>query len=161
MTTPQPNATTPIPRPGDPTDIGPIVSLPIGRILGATIAGCLVGGAFGWLMLLLLSPDHQVIAAYGAAGAIVAHLVVVVFERPWRKQRLGKWAFTILHGSVISLMAALASFGVLYSATRLSVAPLGLTTAGAWFIGNLAKVLAYGRFARAADAVPAGPTGVA
>lgn len=144
-----------------PTDVGPLVSLPTGQLVGAVILGSAVGSLIFWLALRNIRPDDQMVALWGGGAALAAHFVAIAFERPWRTQRLGRWAFTLLHGSVISVIASLAAFALLYSATRLPEAPLGLTVAGVWFIGNFAKVLAYGRFARAAGlAVSAEPTGV-
>lgn len=151
-------AETPENRPyRPPSEVGPLVRLPGLRLAVASVVGAAIPALPAWAVIQRLRPDDLATIAPGCAAAAVAHLVALLVERPWRKQRLGQWPFTILHASLVSVLVVLASVVLLYSSTTLGAAALSLVAAGAWLTGFLAKVFVFGRFAKAAEAGPIPP----
>lgn len=135
-------------RPASPIDAGPTTNLPGVRLGLAAVGGVIGVTAIAAIAAGQVRPGAGAIsAAVGGAGAALAHLLAGVAERPWRTQPIGRWAFTIMHLSLASILVVLAWIVSLYSLPALDRVSLALAAAGAWFGGLLAKVAVFGTFA--------------
>lgn len=138
-----------------PVDAGPIVRLPWKRLALAAVGGIAATTAVAALIAWNLRQGPGALSAVaGGAGAALAHAVAGVMEQPWKPRALGRWAFTIMHVSLGSILVVLAWIGLLYSAPQFDAVSLALAAAGAWFGGLLAKVAAFGSFAKDAESNP-------
>lgn len=139
-----------------PVDAGPVVAIPGGRLALAALGGILaVTAVAAFIAWSVRSGPGAVSALAGAGGAILAHGLAGLVEQPWKARPLGRWAFAIMHVSLGSILVVLAWIGLLYSAPQFDAASLALSAAGAWFGGLLAKVAAFGTFAKAVESNPA------
>lgn len=138
-----------------PVDAGPIVPIPGGRLALLTLGGILAVTAVAvFIAWSVRQSPGAISAAAGSVGAVLAHGVAALVERPWKPRPLGRWAFAIMHVSLGSILVVLAWIGLLYSAPQFDAASLALSAAGAWFGGLLAKVAAFGSFAKAVESDP-------
>lgn len=138
-----------------PVDAGPVVKLPWLRLALAAGAGVAATTAVAALIAMNLRQGPGALSAVaGGAGAALAHGVAGALEQPWKPKPLGRWAFTIMHVSLASILVVLAWIGLLYSAPQFDAVSLALAAAGAWFGGLLAKVAAFGSFAKDAESNP-------
>ncbi len=136
------------PRPTSPVDAGPVTTLPGVRMALAAIGGVVGVTAVAAIAAGQIRPGAGAISAVvGGAGAALAHLLAGAAERPWRPRPIGRWAFTIMHLSLASILVVLAWIVSLYSLPALDRVSLALAAAGAWFGGLLAKVALFGTFA--------------
>lgn len=136
------------PRPTSPVDAGPMTKLPGVRLGLAALGGVAAATAVAALAAGQIRPGAGAISAVvGGAGAALAHMLAGLAERPWRTRPIGRWAFTIMHLSLASILVVLAWIVSLYSLPALDRVSLALAAAGAWFGGLLAKVAVFGTFA--------------
>jgi hypothetical protein len=147
---------TPPPR-ISPIDAGPWVTLPTARLLAAMVVGAGLAAGLAWAMTYFLKPSGIRAVPWGFFSAIVAHGVAIGFIRPWRPRYLGQWAFAVLRASLGAILLVLLSLVLVYSATRPDPVILGLTAVGAWFVGLLSLVSAYGSYVKG---LPGEPTPV-
>ena len=136
--------------------MAPVVALPTVQMLGAVLlAGVLVGAA-GWLVTGAVRPSGQVAAWVGAGLSVVALWAALLGQSPWKARSLATWPFSILFGSVASLVLVLIGLILLYSATPLDGVTLALSIVASWFGGFFAEVMVYGRHVKTFDGVGAG-----
>lgn len=139
-----------------PVDAGPVVTIPGARLALSTLGGILaVTAVAAFIAWSVKQGPGALSAVVGAGGAVLAHGLAGLLEQPWKPRPLGRWAFAIMHVSLGSILVVLAWIGLLYSAPQFDAASLALSAAGAWFGGLLAKVAAFGAFAKAVESNPA------
>lgn len=142
-------------RKGSPIDAGPRVRLPAGQLALGTLVGVAIVTGLAALIANSIRPAGGGVSALaGGGGAVVAHALGLVGDRPWRTLALGRWSFTILHVSLGTTLVLLAWIGLLYSAPQIDATSLSLSAAGAWFGGLLAKVALFGVFAGKVESDP-------
>jgi len=127
-------------------DVGPMVTLPLFRLLaaawGATaVVGFVSQGVWSWLGRL--TPGVKDGIWLGAACVAVAHLVGLLALRPWSARRLGRWPFAWLVGRGASFVAVLLVAALLYSSARPEPLAFGLVIATGYFAALIAEVVAY------------------
>ena len=140
---------------GPETNIGPKKSLPMVPILAAVVLSAVIVSVLSWLLSGKLRPTTTVEPWFGgglAALSLVAS--ILFFLKPWRTRTLGQWGFAIFHMSLLSLAPVLVGLVLLYSLSGMDAVVLGLTAAGAWWIGFLATVFVFGRVAKATECHP-------
>ncbi len=138
-----------------PVDAGPVVAIPGGRLALSALGGILlVTVVAAFIAWSVRQGPGALSAVVGAGGAVLAHGVAALIEQPWKPRPLGRWAFAIMHVSLASILVVLAWIGLLYSAPQIDSASLALSASGAWFGGLLAKVAAFGSFAKAVESNP-------
>lgn len=131
-----------------PVDVGPWITLPTGRLLGAMALGAAFAGAVGGLAVWFLKPGSVSAAGWAMAAAVASHLVSITMIQPWKPRFLGQWPFAVLRASAVSILLILVFLVLIYSAARPDPAVLGLMAVGAWFVGLLSLVSAYGSYIR-------------
>ncbi|MFG0256440.1 MAG: hypothetical protein ACF8GE_00890 [Phycisphaerales bacterium JB043] len=134
---------------------GEKISLPSVQLVVSALLGAGLVSVLGWALAGQFRPSATIEAWVGgglSGGSLV--LVILVFLRPWRSQTRGIWSFALLHTSVISMGPVILGVVVLYSSSGLDSVVVGLTAAGAWWIGFLATVFVFGRVARSTTPSP-------
>ena len=133
-------------------DVGPLLTLPLGRLgLAATGAAVLVGAA-GWVVCLMFAPLPKgpwVLAVWLGVGAVViAKWAGLLAMRPWSARRLGKWPFVWLIGRGTSFVLVLLLAVLIYSSTQPRPLTFGLAIAAGYFAALLAEVAVYASHVR-------------
>lgn len=152
--TPAPEPATIEPRRISPIDVGPWMTLPTGRLAAAMLGGVAVATAATWGAAFWLKPAGATAALLAGAAAGSALLIALLGIRPWKPRFLGQWPFAVLRASVVSMGLSLAFLVLLYSASHPDPAVFGLATVGAWFVGLLCLVAAYGSHIKGIAAGP-------
>ncbi|MEM8834873.1 MAG: hypothetical protein AAGD00_03530 [Planctomycetota bacterium] len=128
------------------------VSLPVAGMLLAGPAGALCfAGLIAAVGAVAPLPD-PVSALLGGATVAAGLLVGALASTPWVARPMATWAFVLLAGQGLSLIASLlVGVGVYLT---LDPAPLsfGMTGALGYLAGQLAQVRVFSRVAKAADA---------
>ncbi|MHC4975263.1 MAG: hypothetical protein ACYTF7_01505 [Planctomycetota bacterium] len=128
---------------------GEKISLPTLRLVVAALLGGGLVALLAWALAGRFRPGASIEPWVGGGlGGGTLALLIVVFLRPWRRQSRGVWSFAMLHTSMVSLVGVLVGFVLLYFSSGLDAVVLGLTAAGAWWIGFLATVFVFGRVAK-------------
>jgi len=109
----------------------PIITLPIGRMVGS-IVGLSALTYAGWLTVVWLGGFGVEAVVAGLAGAALVAAVGVaaaLMMRPWRPRPVSEWMTWWLGGIVVRLLVTPPAAYLLYSATSLSGTPLLLAVA--------------------------------
>ncbi len=119
-----------------PTTKEPIITLPIGRMMGSIVG--LSGLTYaGWTAVVWLGGFDVEAVPAGLAGATVVAAVGVaaaLLMRPWRARPVSEWMTWWLGGIVVRLLVTPPAAYLLYSATSLSGTPLLLSVATTYVI---------------------------
>jgi len=141
---------------GSPLDVGPVIALPTAALFAAPFAGSIAIAALVIAWAATNNSSAMSAAICGGAAAAIAHGLAVLAIRPWKPRHLGRWAFTVLASTGVSILAVLILMLSLYSATRPDRVVFALTTAGSWTGGLFALVAAYARIIRPHTRTPNG-----
>ncbi len=133
-------------------DVGPMITLPFGRLMLAAFGASVMVGAIGWVAVLIFAPLPKVpwaSASWAGVGAVVlADWAGILAMRPWAPRRLGKWPFVWLIGRGVSFAGVLILAVLIYSATQPRPLAFGLAIAAGHFAALLAEVAVYAAHVR-------------
>lgn len=137
-----------------PVDVGPWVTLPTARLLAAMTVGAGLAAAVAAGAVWGLNPVGIRAVPWAFLAAVGAHAGTFLALRPWKPRYLGQWPFAVMNASMGSILGVLAILVLIYSATRPDPVVLGLSAVGAWFVGLLSLISAYGSYVKGLPSDP-------
>ncbi len=139
------------------------ISLPLGRLLRATLPGCLIVGAIWAAVAAAIgSGSADVIGGLlGGTCAAGAAVISIVLIRPWRPLSTVQWPFVFLLCTMLYTAATLGLGFLLYSVTAWGTVSTWLCLVVSYWVGLAGLVRVYGshmkRMAPSGGQPPADP----
>lgn len=126
----------------------PELRLPLGAWLGAAPLACLVVGGIGYGVSVALGATQPIEALYGGVSTAIAMLIAALAVLPWIPRPLNQWANLLLGGQLFSFMATLGVGLVVWKATGVAPAAMGMTAAAAFLVALMVQVSVFQSAAR-------------
>lgn len=120
--------------------VGPVISLPGGRMFLAALGAAALVGLLAWPLIVALQRFGADAAWKGSVGVGAAFGVSIVLMRPWRRLPVGRWLMAWLGGLGVRFLATVAvAAGLLYFSPHSERLALGLVVAAAHFAALMAE----------------------
>ncbi|MFG0292580.1 MAG: hypothetical protein ACF8MJ_05445 [Phycisphaerales bacterium JB050] len=129
--------------PRKPVPVLPELKLPLAPWLGAPPLACLIVGGVGYGVCLAIGVDQPIGTIWGGLATAIGMLIAALAVLPWIPRPLNEWANLLLGGQLFSFMSTVGAGVVLWLATDTAPAPLGMTGAAAFLVGQLVQVSVF------------------
>jgi len=121
----------------------PELKLPLLAWLIAAPIACIVVGFIGFGVSLAIGVDQPVAAIWGGVATALGVLIAALAILPWIPRPLNEWANLLLGGQLFSFMTTIGSGLVVWKATGVEAAPLGMTGAAAFLVAQMVQVSVF------------------